>query len=767
MSDMAALGEEGALCVVQRLSESDFSRVHSIGGFVSGIIRRVRQDGPDRGNGQIDILPRSVRRRVEDLIAQDKIGKHEVDARMVRALADLPERLGEEACTRFDQSVDSGVRSRQGFMMGIIKRLVEEDRFGRPPPAGYRRSGWRKVAEVQYSPAPQPLERTTSSRKPSLRVTEAASLPDLEFSETIDRFAAGLQSLGLEKGERVALFSEGSSRWMVADQGIMSAGGVDAVRGTANPVEELEQIVLSSQASGLVIQDASSLAALLPRLCEGVPQRQLKFVVQLWGDVAEEARAALPCSVLSYAELLARGAETSLQRVDLTEDDLATLVYTSGTTGNPRGVMLTHGNLLYQLRSFPTLLELKAGESTLNLLPPYYIASCGCRQVFTSVRHFRDDLQRHPPTYFVCVPLVLETLYSRVKHMLTRASLVRRTLATSLLAAALAYTRARRVVNEESLAYVCTGTPLLAFARAWLVTMLLAPLNWLAQKLVVSKVRAGLGVSRGIVSGGGSLAAHLDDFYEAIGIPVLNGWGLTETSPVLACRSMTTGPNIRGSVGRPLPGTRVRVVDPGSREEVPDGTQGLLLASGPGLMSGYWNDALGTAAVLLESQGQRWFDSGDLGWKVPEAGGAAAGALVLSGRAKDTIVLSNGENVQPQSLEDAICTSPYITFAVLVGDGHRALGALLVPNRETLGEVPGAIDDSGALDVKLVTSLLKAEVTKACVGRAPWEKVHAVHVLQDPFSMDDGTLTRTMKPCRPKIRIKYASEVKSLEAALR
>ncbi|KAL6774385.1 LCL1 [Auxenochlorella protothecoides x Auxenochlorella symbiontica] len=662
----------------------------------------------------------------------------------------------------------------------------------------------RKVAEVQYSPAPQPLERTTSSRKPSLRVTEAASLPDLwqqlsevhgdavafvdphqqpvssitfrEFSETIDRFAAGLQSLGLEKGERVALFSEGSSRWMVADQGIMAAGGVDAVRGTANPVEELEQIVLSSQASGLVIQDASSLAALLPRLCEGVPQRQLKFVVQLWGDVAEEARAALPCSVLSYAELLARGAETSLQRVDLTEDDLATLVYTSGTTGNPRGVMLTHGNLLYQLRSFPTLLELKAGESTLNLLPPwhiyqrtcqYYIASCGCRQVFTSVRHFRDDLQRHPPTYFVCVPLVLETLYSRVKHMLTRASLVRRTLATSLLAAALAYTRARRVVNKESLAYGCTGTPLLAFARAWLLTMLLAPLNWLAQKLVVSKVRAGLGVSRGIVSGGGSLAAHLDDFYEAIGIPVLNGWGLTETSPVLACRSMTTGPNIRGSVGRPLPGTRVRVVDPGTREEVPDGTQGLLLASGPGLMSGYWNDALGTAAVVLESQGQRWFDTGDLGWKVPEAGGAAAGALVLTGRAKDTIVLSNGENVQPQSLEDAICTSPYITFAVLVGDGHRALGALLVPNRDTLGEVPGAIDDSGALDVKLVTSLLKAEVTKACVGRAPWEKVHAVHVLQDPFSMDDGTLTRTMKPCRPKIRIKYASEVKSLEAALR
>ncbi|KAK2078351.1 hypothetical protein QBZ16_003191 [Prototheca wickerhamii] len=141
IADIADLGEEGAQCVVQRFSEADFSRIKSVTGFLKGIIRRVRLDGPDRGESNMDSLPRAVRHSLEDLIEARKLEKREVDARMIRALQDLPERLAEEACTRFNDSVDSSVRSRQGFMMGIIKRLIEEDRYGRPPPSGYRRGG--------------------------------------------------------------------------------------------------------------------------------------------------------------------------------------------------------------------------------------------------------------------------------------------------------------------------------------------------------------------------------------------------------------------------------------------------------------------------------------------------------------------------------------------------------------------------------------------------------------------------------------------------
>jgi long-chain acyl-CoA synthetase len=220
---------------------------------------------------------------------------------------------------------------------------------------------------------------------------------------------------------------------------------------------------------------------------------------------------------------------------------------------------------------------------------------------------------------------------------------------------------------------------------------------------------------------------------------VLNGWGLTETSPVLACRSARGGPgaNVRGSVGRPVPGTEIKIVHPDTKEEVADGTQGLLLARGPGVTRGYWGDQNATSAAFWA--GERWFDTGDLGWRCPQnvPGSAMAGCIVLTGkwracfalpttppavsiataclflpacraaraspldppppcpslfalragRAKDTIVLTSGENVEPQPLEDAIACSRYVKTAVLVGHGHRALGALLVPDEEALAEL--------------------------------------------------------------------------------
>ena len=331
--------------------------------------------------------------------------------------------------------------------------------------------------------------------------------------------------------------------------------------------------------------------------------------------------------------------------------------------------------------------------------------SRGVCQVFSSIRHFRDDLTRHPPDYFICVPLVLDTLHSRVRGWaggrqaggrvgpaphrvlwwrslaaqqpracvltlqsrmpaqveatLKKASAVRRTLALGLLAAAAAYVWARRVVDGVALQYAVQPRPLLALVQAWLALAALTPLNWLFQRLVAGKVRAALGIRRCVISGGGSLAAHLDTFYESIGLPVLNGWGLTETSPVLACRRSEL--NVRGSVGEsassacagcpggcgsagfgwaamcwsvccgpppptpapapgtrhpepclppapcprpaglPTPGTEVRVVDPATLRDVPDGQQGLILARGPGVMAGYFNDVSATAKVRRSS----------------------------------------------------------------------------------------------------------------------------------------------------------------------
>jgi long-chain acyl-CoA synthetase len=353
---------------------------------------------------------------------------------------------------------------------------------------------------------------------------------------------------------------------------------------------------------------------------------------------------------------------------------------------------------------------------------------------------------------------------------LKKASAVRRALAMGLLAAATARTRAQRILNGVDLRYATSAAPFTELFKAWVLSRLLAPLQLLFRKLVASKVRDALGIRGIVVSGGGSLAAHLDDFYECIGLPVINGYGLTETSPVLACRSTTApapGGNVRGSVGRPTPGTQLRVVDPVTYKDLPDGQQGLILARGPGVMQGYYSNEAATAAAF--SAGDGWLDTGDLGWKAPEnvaSSSRMAGCIVLTGRAKDTIVLSSGENVEPQPIEDAICASPYVKFAILVGQNRRGLGVLVVADEDAMAAVSEA-RGGDSLTQRERQELLRQAVAGAGTGRPAWEHVHHFVEVERPFSFEDGTLTRTMKPRRAEIMSSYAAEVAQLEAKLR
>lgn len=626
-----------------------------------------------------------------------------------------------------------------------------------------------------------------------------------ELANEIATFAAGLSALpvqggGLSPGERVSLFSENGARWLVADQGVMSCGAVDAVRGSSSSAEELLYIAEHSNSVGIIVQDYDT----LQKLKKGILQSQrlcetLRFVIVLWpkkvdsrvnspetlASQAEDEINGLYFPVFSFEQVLEYGKMTGERELSDFEfwkyarhpsDGLATLVYTSGTTGQPKGVALTHRNILYQVEQFPQFLNVLPGQQTLSLLPPwhiyerscaYFILSRGAAMVYTSVRKFRDDLTVYPPNHLVCVPLVLQSLHSRVMAMLRKAPFFRRTLALGLLAAAINFCRAKRVVDGVDILWARTPRPLTALVVAWCRLIMLAPLNWLAQKLVAAKIRSGLGIKGGIVSGGGSLPPYLDDFYEAVGFQVLNGWGLTETSPVLACRSACfPHGNIRGTVGRVIKGgTEVRVIDPQTLKDVPDGEQGLLLARGPGVMGGYDGAEAATAAAFPLGDG--WFNTGDLGWRAPNgvAGSRMGGCIVLTGRAKDTIVLSSGENVEPQPIEDSLCQSPLIKFAILIGHGHRSIGALIFPDFE------GVEEASGLKDVKEdeIAAMLKPAVTAAGDGRPIWEHVAAFTVLprSSQLSIDDGTLTRTMKPRRLEIMNKYRKEVEWLEQRLR
>ncbi|KAF5840693.1 hypothetical protein DUNSADRAFT_15788 [Dunaliella salina] len=273
-----------------------------------------------------------------------------------------------------------------------------------------------------------------------------------------------------------------------------------------------------------------------------------------------------------------------------------------------------------------------------------------------------------------CPPQVMQRMRS--------APPLRQKIVGLFLAISTSYIKARRVVQGMDLKYALNPRPLPTLLGAYLLSALLQPLHALATKVVWSKVREALGIRRTVVSGGGSLATHLDDFFEVIGLPVLNGWGLTETSPVLACRRAVQ--NVRGTVGHPVPGTELRVVNPETLEPVAPGEAGVVLARGPGVTPGYVDNEAATAKAFRAGDG--WFDTGDLGWQMPEGvpGSNMGGILQLTGRSKDTIVLINGKNVSPQPIEDMVCASTLVKHCLLFGQDRRELGALVFPDMDAL-----------------------------------------------------------------------------------
>ena len=585
--------------------------------------------------------------------------------------------------------------------------------------------------------------------------------------QRIDQAAAGFAALGLGGGEVVALFAENGPRWLVADQGLMRCGAANAVRGSGAPVEELRYILADSGSVGLVVESA----ALLARLgLDGEACQRLRFVVLLEGEAPANGPGNLPC--LSWASFMARGAAATLPAAPSGGPGrLATLLYTSGTTGEPKGVPLSHGNLLHQVRSLGALVDPKPGDEVLSVLPiwhayersvEYFLLSCGCRQTYTTLRHFKNDLQRVRPHYMVSVPRLWEAILSGFEDALAAMPPGRQRLLRAALANSRAFHTAGRTARDLTLAPEAPATRL----RARVETLARWPAEALAAAQLWPRLRQQLvgGRRRTAISGGGALAPYVDGFFEAVGIELLVGYGLTETSPVLTCRRQWA--NRRGSAGQPLAETSLRIVDPESRRTLAIGERGLVLARGPQVMAGYWGKPEATAKVL---DGEGWFDTGDLGLLL------ADGTLVLTGRAKDTIVLSSGENIEPGPLEDALAALPMVEQVMVVGQDRRQLGLLLVPKAEALAAWASAqglrvskgseAGEAGPLpaDPALLKALSREfnRVLAARAGSRPDERLAGVAIVA-PFTIENGLLTQTLKQRRDRIAKRDEAAIEAL-----
>ncbi len=637
---------------------------------------------------------------------------------------------------------------------------------GRDRQALAQRADWSQLTGLEQL---WPVLAERHGEALALEAPHAATPEQLSYRQLhqrIEQAAAGFAALGLGAGDVVALFAENGPRWLQADQGLMRAGAADAVRGSAAPPEELRYILDDSGAIGLVVESA----ALLARLgLSAEALARLRFVVLLEGERGEGA-PGVPC--LSWAELFERGAAALASGTPAPPPPadgarLATILYTSGTTGQPKGVPLSHANLLHQLRHLGVAVSPRPGDRVVSVLPiwhsyersaEYFLLACGCRQTYTTLKQLRPDLQRVRPHYLISVPRLWEALLSGFEDALAAMPASRQRLLRAALLNSCAYGQRRRQALDLTL--TPEGWPARLGAAG--VALLRWPLHQLAAALLWPKVRQQLvgGRLRTAISGGGALALHVDGFFEAIGIELLVGYGLTETSPVLTCRRSWA--NRRGSAGQPLPATSLRIVDPESGALLAQGQRGRVLARGPQVMAGYWRKPEATGAVL-DAEG--WFDTGDLGQLLPD------GSLVLTGRAKDTIVLSSGENIEPGPLEEALVASPLIEQVMLVGQDRKQLGALLVPKVEALAAFAAAAAlTSAAADPAGDAALLRA-LTRECnrllaarPGSRPDERLAGV-ALVEPFSLDNGLLTQTLKQRRDRIAARDGGAIAAIYAS--
>ncbi|XP_038874366.1 probable acyl-activating enzyme 16, chloroplastic [Benincasa hispida] len=614
----------------------------------------------------------------------------------------------------------------------------------------------------------------------------ASKMTYKELEQSILNFSEGLRAIGINPDEKIGLFADNSCRWLVADQGIMTMGAINVVRGSRSSSEELLQIYNHSESVALVVDNPE----LFNRIVETFHLKaSMRCIILLWGEKSSLANEGMDgITVFDYNDIMDMGRESrkvmlgshdakqhyTYEAISL--DDIATLVYTSGTTGNPKGVMLTHRNLLHQIKNLWDIVPAKVGDKFLSMLPPwhayeraceYFIFTFGVEQAYTTIRNLKDDLRHYQPDYLISVPLVYETLYSGIQKQILASSNARKLIVLTFIKVSLAYMDLKRIYEGTYLTRSKVQPTHLVSALDWLFARMAAAILWpihmLAKKLVYSKVQSAIGIWKAGISGGGSLPSHVDLFFEAIGITVQNGYGLTECSPVIAARRPTC--NVLGSVGHPIRHTEFRIVDMETGDVLPPGSRGIVEVRGPQVMKGYYKNSSATQQVLDE---EGWFSTGDIGWIAPHHSRGRShrcgGVIVLDGRAKDTIVLLTGENVEPTVIEEAAMRSSVIQQIVVIGQDQRRLGAIVVPNKEEVLSAAKklSVEDSSTSDVsnETLTNLIYSEVRK-WTSECPFQ-IGPILIVNEPFTIDNGLMTPTMKVRRDKVVAYYKKEIENL-----
>ncbi|CAG9932499.1 AMP-dependent synthetase/ligase [Candidatus Nitrotoga arctica] len=540
------------------------------------------------------------------------------------------------------------------------------------------------------------------------------------------RWQAALMREGLAVGDRVGIMLRNCPQWVLFDQAALSLGLVVVPLYTEDRQDSVAYIINDAGVKVLLFENAEQWQE-LRSVCAQLPciQRMISL-----DRVAGHNEARLLCAeewLPAHAVLVEeRGRE---------RDALATIMYTSGTTGRPKGVMLSHRNILFDAHAALQTCPVAGMDTMLSFLPlshafertvGYYICvMAGVTVAYArSVQLLSEDLQIIRPTILVSVPRIFERVYGAISAKLEEASPLRRKLF------ALAVNVGWRCFEHEQ-------------GRAgWHPSLLLWPL---LNHLVASKVMARLGGRlRLTLCGGAALQPEISRVFIALGLPILQGYGLTETSPIVCANRLNS--NFPSSVGLPLPGVEVRIDE-----------QGALLVKGQNVMLGYWNNAEATRAMIDEDG---WLNSGDI------ASISESGHITITGRLKEIIVMSNGEKISPADMEQAILRDRLFDLVMVHGEGHPYLTALAVVNPAGWAHLAQEVGVQADMPESLHDRRIEQQVLQRIADQIKefpgYAKVHGVLLLTEPWSVDNGLMTPTLKVKRGSVVERFAKEIEQL-----
>ena len=578
----------------------------------------------------------------------------------------------------------------------------------------------RRIVETPDAVAMR--HRTSGSWQP---ITYAA------LGTHVDAVASSLIDGGVAPGDRVAIFAPNSPWWTIADLAILTARAIPVPVYATSPAAAAAHILRDAGVRVVFAGGAEPYAALA-----GVREScGLARVVVFDADVALANAGDCHLSVL-LAHPIAPGLDERL--AGLSAEDVATIVYTSGTTGEPKGVVLTHANLLTQFRALDAHFRVGPGDRSLSFLPlshayertwTWYVLLKGAENYYLDdPKRVGEAMQEVRPTCMVSVPRLYEKVHATVRHRVAQGSAVQKRLFAWALDVGGRFHDAR--------------------ARGRRVGPTLRLQHAVADRLVLHRIRDAVGGPKNVFSAGGaSLSPEIERFFFAAGLLVCQGYGLTETSPMLTCNR--PGDFRFGTVGKPIPGCEIRIA--------PDGE---ILARGPNVMRGYFGKPRETA----EAFDGEWLRTGDIGELDDE------GFLRITDRKKDLIVTSGGKNVAPSLIESVIGQDYYVEQVAAIGDGRRFLSALVVPQFEALQQWAG---ERGMVHGSLlamvrdarVMAFMAARIAELQAGLPDYERVKRFTLLPERFSQSGGEITPTLKNVRRAIAAKYADVIEAMYTA--